>query len=257
MKKFFSLMFLLALGLGFFSACTDDDDNTGVGLTEKCDIPKDISDDYANDATRLAVRLQQAGGPAANEILIPPALIDRMEAALAAVYNAEFAARDTVFDIYKIHTTETPVFSQLTLEVDTSYAWVKEWEAGNRLTGNGDVDALMNIYGLDLSNFVSLSLGSVATITADDPVNIAGLANAFSGIDGVVLADTGSAVNDGNDIAVVDNGTTLEVTFSVGYDSVLSAGTCDTDCDFRRNWVFTVNDNCEASYVNSYGDPAP
>ncbi len=261
MNKFHSSMVVLILALftGLFIACEEDDNDNDLGLTSTCDVSNSLEDKYKEDAIRLALRQQTAGtGPASDQILIPPALIDRMVAALAAVDNSEYSYRDTVVSIYEIHTLDYPDFYTLTLEVDTAEAWVKEWAEGSRLTGNADVDALMNTYGLDVGNFITLSLGSVAVVSSTDPLNMVGLGNAFSSIPGVVSADAGGEVGDGNDITVVDNGTYIELTYSVGYDSPLAPGDCTGECDYRRYWAFQVSDaTCAVDFVDRYGDPAP
>ncbi|MGB0839015.1 MAG: hypothetical protein ACPGXL_02685 [Chitinophagales bacterium] len=251
-----------------FSSCelfeNDDDGDPGVGIVEACSTSSTVIDNYEADAIRLALRAQQ-DGPAANEIQIPQALIDRMLAAISAVYNGEFqytpefAARDTVIDLYDIHTLPYPDFDQLTLEVDTSVAWVQEWVAGNRLTGNSDVDNLMTIYGLDLDgDVINLSLGSIATIKSSQALNLQGLAETFANLEGVVSADFNNAGGSGNDITVEDMGTFIQLTFTLGWDSPSALGECVSACDFSRSWVFEVSDSdCSASFIDSFGDVIP
>lgn len=265
MKKFLGIFAMLVCGLGFFPSCDlfdNDDDDDGVGLIADCDVKKSVRDDYKDDAARLALRFQLESGPAANDILISSALVDRFLAGISAVYKSDFAARDTVFDIYDIHTIDSPEFSELRIQVDTTVAWVKEWESGKRLTGNSDIDALMNFYGLDLDEFDSFELEEnqvlfFAFIKATDPVNINSLAQRFEGIEGVIATKVDASTADGNDIMIVDNGTTLDITFTVGYDKDGDANDCTGDCEFRRGWIFQVDDDCDVKFVNSFGDSAP
>jgi len=253
-------MLLLTLGLGSFTACEEnngDDDPINVGIGD-CNVTNSIRDMYEEDAIRLAVRLQQAAG--INDIQIPSNLIDRTLGALAAVYRSEYIARDSVTSVYDIHTLNAPSYNTLTVEVSTdttAYPWIAQWMDGNRLTGNDTVDQLMNIYGLDRTNFITLSTGSAAIIESDTPINMAGLAAAFENISGVVLADFEDNAGDGNDIQIVDHGTYMEVIYSLGYDSPFEVNTCLSDCVYRRSWMFNVFDDCSAAYVGVEGDPAP
>lgn len=258
-------MAILMSGLFFFPSCDlfdNDDDDDGVGLISECDVKKSVRDDYENDAARLALRYQLASGPAASDILISSALVDRFLAGISAVYKSDFAARDTVFDIYEIHTTDSPEFRELRVQVDTSFAWVKEWESGKRLTGNSDIDALMNFYGLALDDFDSFELEEdqvlfFAFIKSTDPVNVESLAQRFEGIEGVVGTKVSASGADGNDIMIDDLGTSLELTFTVGYDDDKDANDCTGECEFRRGWVFQVDDECNVQFINSFGDSAP
>jgi len=264
MKKLFSLLMLFSLGLGLLSSCDlvdggsdGDGDSVDVGLDE-CRVTNNIRNLYEGDAIRLAVRLQQASG--INDIQIPPALIDRTLGALSAVYNSEFVARDSVTTVYDIHTLPAPAFNRLTLEVSTdttAYPWIAEWQNGNRLTGNATIDQLMNIYGLDRTDFISLSLGNIAIIESTSPLNLAGLAAAFEAVDGVIAADFENESGDGNDISVTDNGNYLELAYSIGFDSPFAINECASDCTFRRTWTFHVFDDCSAAYISVDGDPAP
>lgn len=268
MKKSFSLMMLFVLSLGFFTACEDDDKETPETVTG-CEISKNVADNYREDAIRLALRLQQQG-VAAGEIQIPEALINRMLGAISAIvdekfnFSSEFIARDSVIEMYDIHALDYPAFDEFTLQVDTSEAWVKNWVDGSRLTGNTDIDNLMNIYGLDLESVNSFEgegeTFTFVVITSQNPLNLAGLVEKFETVDGVTSGSFDDAGGDGNDITVVDNGSFLELTFTVGYDSPANVGECTGACDFSRSWVFNVadsDDDCTATYENSFGDEAP
>lgn len=265
MKKLFGLLVLTMLCLGTFTACEDDDssNDAAVGLASECNISSNVKDLYEDDAIRLALRLQQ-NGPANGDITIPTSLIDRTLGALSAIYNSEYAARDSVIDVYEIHALEYPSFDKFTLQVDTSVLWVQEWVDGNRLTGNADIDYLMNSFGLDVdgsvSNFVidSGETISIANLTSSDPLNLQGLIEAFENVEGVLNGDFSTAGGDGNDIQVIDNGASLELWYSVGYDSITEPNVCMAGCDFRRIWKFNVqNSDCSSQYISVEGDPAP
>ncbi len=264
MNKLQNILVLLAFGLFFFPSCDlidngDDTDDGDVAISD-CNVKRVVENNYGDDATRLALRSQLAS-PAKDDILVSSNLINRYLAALSAIHSSDFAARDSVFDVYEIHTTDFPEFNELTLQVDISKDWVQEWEDGNVLTGNSDVDGLVNFYGLKLNGFNSFDTDQgtfhLAELVSNDPLNIAALADRFKAIDGVFGASTDSESDIGNEIVIVDNGTSLEVTFTVGYDEIGEPNDCDGDCDFARSWIFEVADNCEVRFINAIGDSAP
>ncbi len=267
MKKLLSLAILMTLSLGLFTACEEDTDSDAtLGLASECNISNNVENNYKDDAVRLALRLQQAG-PLASQIEIPQALIDRALGALSAVYNSDFATRDSIVEEYDIHTVDYPAYNEFTLQVDTAYTWVKEWEDGNRLTENAAIDELMNAYSIDLNGAltpVTVDVAGteltvfIANLTSTRALNLGGLVSLFEGVDGVISGNFNETGADGNDIAITDNGNSVELVYSIGYDADEEAGECLTDCEFRRSWFFTVYDSdCSAVYTNVEGDPAP
>ena len=144
---------------------------------------------------------------------------------------------------------------------------VKEWEDGNRLTENAAIDELMNAYSIDLNGAltpVTVDVAGteltvfIANLTSTRALNLGGLVSLFEGVDGVISGNFNETGADGNDIAITDNGNSVELVYSIGYDADEEAGECLTDCEFRRSWFFTVYDSdCSAVYTNVEGDPAP
>src|SRR3989454_9832385 len=67
-------------------------------------VPAELRVLYREDAARLALRELQAR-PGYGDIAIPAQLIDTYYTALVQVFNADsLGARDTVVDVYSIHT---------------------------------------------------------------------------------------------------------------------------------------------------------
>ncbi len=264
MKKIFSLLFFLTLGMSFvlFTGCDDDDDDP-IGGIEDCKVPNSVEDDYTDDANRLALRAMQASG--INEVTISTALIDRMLNALAVVYKSDSLERDTIVSIYGIHTNPTPGFKQITLTVSTDttqYPWVKNWQDGTRLTGNSQIDNLLTVYGLELGSYTEIDIDQntrVASVvlSATNAVNLEALAGTLSTVQGInfVRVDEDDAIN-GNDITASESGSLITLNYSVAYNA--KADDCISDCTKKRTWSFEVDlANCTAELVSVTGDPAP
>lgn len=229
-----------------------------VTTDNACNITATIRNKYNADAVRLAVRMQQSGS-SADQVLISEALIDRAMNALSAVYNSDLVARDTVVAQYDIHTLPYPEYDEFRVEVDTTQAWVKEWMQLKNTTNNPAIDNLMTTYGLSIEAFLPLSV-NFAVISSIDPINIAALVDDFEAIEGVINVQYDSNAIGGNDITIQNLGATTRVSYTVGYDNASSPGNCTGACDKTRTWVFdtqVTDGNCSASFVESYGDPAP
>ena len=245
---FFLFFFLLSC-----TSCEPDPEPIGA-----CELTTDVSNNYETDAIRLAARVQQSS-VSSNDIQIPQPLIDRMLSALSAVYNTTGEVRDTVVDVYNIHTLPYPAYNELTVEVDTSVAWTQTWQDGDRLTGNADIDNLMNSYGLNLDVFFNLST-SFAILESDEPLNMAALAEAFETIEGVTNVDYDQDGGDGNNIDVEDNSSYITLTYTVGYDNVGAPNACAGSCEYARSWSFNVfldEMDCQANFTGAVGDEAP
>lgn len=249
---FFS--FFLSVVLLFSSGCLPEP----AATENPCDITNTIRNKYNNDAVRLAVRMQQSGS-GADQVLISESLIDRAMNALSAVYNSNSPARDSVVSIYDIHTLPYPEYDEFRVEVDTTETWVKEWVKEKTLTGNATIDNLMTTYGLTVEAFLPLSV-NFAVITSIDPINIAALVDDFEAVPGVIGVQYNSVTSGGNDITIQDLGTTVKLTYKVGYDNAATINNCTGECDKVHSWVFdtqVTTDACNAEFIESFGDPAP
>lgn len=267
MKKFMfskiNIFFLFALLA--FAACEDDSNPFGgIGdddddTTVECgDVSGSVKDFYEDDATRLAIGLINAEGSITSEsVLIPPALIERMSDVLTAVHASEFAARDSVVDVYDVHIFPEYTLNEVVVEVSTDTTgndWIQNWLDGNRFTGNTDADAIVSTYDLSISNVLLLGDNAVIIFNSDSPLNIPALVDDFAGISGVEDAGTNKQAGDGDDIVVTPLGNDedgYKVVYEVTYDD------CENTCLKSRFYEFNVTDNCNVTYINTYGDDPP
>lgn len=274
MKKIFSLAFLFTLIVGSFSSCdVFQQDNDGP-----CDVDNDARDFYEDDAVRLALRAVPA-----SQFTVPDPLVERMLDALGVVYESDSIERDSIINIYDIHTLANVSDEGVQLTLDTSFTWVQDWiedgddddsdsdSDGDVLSTNPDVANLMGTYGLELeeTQLIPINNNSVAILVAeiependDDILNMSAIADAFDAIDGVnSVRVLGISDKDGNDIVASVNGSLVTLTYTVAYeisDTTTTINDCTGTCDFKRNWVFEVDlDNCTAEFLNSSGDAAP
>src|SRR5256885_8780835 len=208
---------------------------------------------YREDAARLALRELQARPGGYGDIAITAELIDTYYAALVQVFNADgLGARDTVVDVYPIHTFGQPETHRLLLQAAPDQEWVQRLVDGELPTGNAHVDRLLEDYGPSLdwkyplftSDEMLIVLRSAATL------NIAALEHLFEGIAGIRYSEPDGMGGDGNDIRV-SRADPILLDYSVGY------GDCPAGCIGRRFYHFAVHEDGTVEYLGASGSPPP
>jgi len=228
-----ALLILIAFNICFISKAQ--------WVESSCVAPDSIKNLYLEDAKRLAVRYYPNSG-----IIIPENIYLNILDLLLAVYNSvDLPARDLVVETYNIHTFPRPVMHEMLIKVDTSYSWVKQWEKGENLTGNPDIDTLMITYNLELKRFYNWRIGQYVLIRAINALNLNPLIKLFNSIQGVLYAGPNSALGDGNDIEFDG----YRLIYSYGY------GDCPAGCLGRTYWAFQVGLECSVSYAGSWSYP--
>ncbi|MFQ6617438.1 MAG: hypothetical protein ACE5QV_02010 [Fidelibacterota bacterium] len=208
---------------------------------------------YKEDAARLALRDVHANDNTKKLLIsIPPELIDLYYNGLIHIYNqTSLAARDSVVELYPIHTFPSPVTHEIIIAVDSTQNWVKEWESGKRFTGNMQVDQLMKKYNLQLKRYYRFPWSHTALLHAPAPLNILALAEKFEQIAGVYYAEPNFPMGDGSDINSIIESSYVKYEYKFGY------GDCPSGCINRHFWVFHVYYNGDVTFIESFGAPLP
>jgi hypothetical protein len=213
-------------------------------------VPAELRAAYFEDASRLALRDLLANG--FTEISIPGKAVRPYYDALVLVYNANaIPARDTVVDIYRMHTIG-PTTRSLMLQLVGTETWVQHLARREIPTGDPTVDTLLARYALSVGSVYTLHDGDVLiTLAPPEPLNIKALARLFNGITGVRFAEPNSVVGDGNDIAGSVGDSRVLLDYSVGY------GDCPAGCIARRFYHFAIHDDGTVEYLGATGSPPP
>lgn len=204
--------------------------------------------EYEEDAVRLAIRhLVERESPARNEVRPPPALVASLYRALVHVHLSSHPARDSVVEEHAIHTFPEPATREVMVRVDPEHAWTHAWKALNATTGNPAVDALVTDYELSVRQYYEWSIGEVALLRADKPLNATALAARFAPIPGVVWAERNGAGGDGGDIRATRHDDGWRLDYSIGF------GDCPASCIHRYTWSFSVSAAGEVSFLGTSG----
>jgi hypothetical protein len=207
---------------------------------------------YEEDAVRLAIRyLRETGSPAQADVRPPAALVESLFNALAHVHAWTHPVRDSIVELYRIHSFPYPQTRQLIVRVDPAHGWTHAWRSLNAYTGNATVDALVAEYELGVVAFHHWSIGDVAVLRAARPLHAAALAARFVPIAGVIYAERDGVGGDGDDIRASRDGDGWRLDYSVGF------GDCPSGCIYRYTWSVGVSAAGAVRYLGSSGEPPP
>ena len=226
----------------------------GQTVPSSCDAPDTIIARYNSDADRLALeRIFQYNLTYVDSIEIPQEQSDSILDALIAVYNAvSLPARDTVVNLFDIHTFPIPDINYFTVAADSTLLWMQNIRNGIIPTSNSIVDSLMILYDLTIDSYeTNYGLFDYHTVTfkSDSNYNTIPLSDIYETIPGVFFSDPLFLVGDGNDIYVSIFPEFIELIYSVGWMDCLNG------CVWRRYWKFNIYFDCSLEYVGSYGTP--
>lgn len=214
-------------------------------------LPAELRTAYLEDANRVALRDLLASGFL--EVPIPQDAVQPYYNALVLVYNATaLPARDTVVDVYGIHTFGHPSTRSLLLWLSGTQEWIQRLARREVPTGEPSIDTLLARYSLSLGRAYVMHDGDVlVTLGPPEPLNMEALAGLFRGIAGVRFAEPNNMIGDGNDITGSIEGSRVMLDYSVGY------GDCPAGCTARRFYHFAVHEDGTVEYLGASGSPPP
>lgn len=243
---FFNLILIFC-----FTSCeildTDDFDWSKAKFITSPDdasIPDSIKKLMQTDAATLALRDVIKDPEAKYKLVeIPSDLVELYYRGLVHIYNAR---KYPPFDrLSNIHVFPEPTVYEIVIIFDTSYVWTQAWKRGERLTGNAEIDFLMENYDLQLHSCHF----DIAALYSPKPVNTYALSKKFVGIDGVRISEPNGYMGDGNNIEAKILKSHINYIFSVGW------GDCPSGCMSRHYWEVTVEYNGTVKLIKEYGDP--
>jgi len=213
-------------------------------------VPESLRAAYREDAARLALRDLLARGYAGIEI--PHDAVQPYYDALVLVHNATgLPARDSVVDVYGIHTFPQPATRSLYTIVAGDQEWAQRLARDSVPTGDAVVDRLLSDYALSFDRAHTLSTGELLIVLRSAlSLNVAALAPQFVVAPGVRASQPNGAFGDGNDIDAT-RGDAILVDYSVGY------GDCPSGCINRRFYHFAAHADGTVEYLGASGAPPP
>lgn len=225
-------------------------------IAQDCDIVSQIQNDYLNDAKFLALREMHSDSTSTyvDSVDIPTDLTNKYLGVLSEIYSLDNQVIDSIFNIYDIHASPIHAFpnepySEIRMDGDTNYTWIKNYMVDSFVSGNPQFDSIVTKYDFKLQSYINFSTGlSSMSITTPRILNLESLADSLNTIEGLKFVDAVRAwYGDGNDIQFSTASDTSYIAFSIGW------GDCPAGCIYRKYWKFSVFD-CNATYLGTSGD---
>ena len=214
-------------------------------VPSSCTPSAQLRNSYRNDVADLALqRLYEIHSPDTALIEIPQRYQDTIWQALAAVANTGAALEaDSVFRNYCVHRWPYQPFSSpsFRVQVDTSYAWAKQWFLGNALTGNAAIDSFMARHGVVLASYYydssvnpSPFSNHVATLRTSRAINGSVFIDSFRRFPGIYYGYKELIIGDGDNI-YYNFDSSHKLVFFAGW------GDCMSGCTEGKYWSYTVD----------------
>jgi hypothetical protein len=217
----------------------------GQTVQSTCEAHDSIVNKYREDGDRLALRNSYTNNSTFRDsIKIDKILSKSYRDALIAVYNATLLpARDSVVNLFNIHTRPDPEMHKVHINGDPAYQWMMNVKNNIFPTGDPSVDNLMSKYSLTIDNYYQGQGYDLVIFRTDSNLNMKALANSFTVIAGVMSSTPGATGGPGNIKDSISNGSTfLTYSYMVG---------CGGECYRYLTWRFKTATDCSVQYLGS------
>ena len=218
-----------------------------------CSATAAVAARFHFDAKSLAFHRQIQGLGDSSTIAIPDSLYQRALKTLISVFQlTNDPARGEVFSFMHLfygYPYRYPL--SIYLAVDTSETWAKNFQSGVFPTGDPVVDNLVSTYQLKARPFITSMSTRTLVVDSPFPLNLFALSKAFSDAAGFKYAEPKPILGDGDRTIIQSWADPMVIDFSFGW------GDCPAGCIYRHYWRFSVDDDCQAIFVESWGNPLP
>lgn len=173
--------------------------------------------------------------------------VDKILKIIQLVYDSNSVARDSVFDIHKIHARYCYSFNSIMLKVNAELPEIKKLSNNIFPTGNADLDKILSKYKIDsVKTAYSYPKFNWLTVYTKNEYNVMPIANELDNLSSILIADFNKGcVGGGNTINLHRNDSMATITFSIGW------GDCPAGCIYHKYWEFKVT-NKRAEFIRSY-----
>lgn len=239
---FFGLIALLLLGC--------EKVNTGEKENLECYFSQKVGELYQDDAKQILFREIQRDTSNHPHYLNPyfdSTEVNHILQALQSIYDLQLPQRDTIVKVRKIHTFPRRSLHFFSLKVNQSSSEIQNLKNGQP-TGNAIFDSIFNGFQIKLLRINTLDWADFKT---REPLNLYAIVEPLKKLSFVHNAEISGAFGEWNDIKMTRTSGQFQFDFSTGW------GDCPAGCIYERHWVFSVNQECQASFVHAYGDVIP
>ncbi|PLX09335.1 MAG: hypothetical protein C0596_01955 [Marinilabiliales bacterium] len=225
-------------------------------MQSSCEAPYEITENYKIDAGVLTLRkFYDNDMNYMDSIEIPTLHVDTFLNALLAVWNAsELPARDSVVDMLEIYAAFNYDVRGFSFKCDKSLEWANNIIEGMDISGNEEVDSLMELYQLEYYYHLNSIDHYYIYLISHVNYNMPQLSKEFEQIPDIisVFATEGQYANqmDRNITAEIHQ-EYIDLEYSYGW------GDCMSGCLNWRFWNFRTYYDCSVEYIGSHGNLLP
>lgn len=223
-------------------------------VQSSCIVPDSIVKQYKSDAYRLAVRrTYNISSTFKDSVRIDSAIRNSYLRALLAVYNAtSLPARDTVVQLFKVHTLlNSPDINTFLIAGDTNMNWMADFRNNIFPTSNPTLNNLVINYSFiktSYSDLLNTQPYHLVGFKSDSCWNIGALANELQAVSGVISSGPNGLPFDGSDITDSINPNYIELNYKLAW------GDCMSGCMAHRIWKFRIFPDCSVNFIGSVGE---
>lgn len=219
-------------------------------VAQDCPPSQDILENYLFDAELLALREIHTNTyhEFFDSVWIPVELTNKYLGLLSSIDLLETELTRNIFDTYTIHVFPDVPYMEISMMVDTSLQWIKDFSKDSLISGNAQFDSIVSKYSFRLTSYYHFSTFSSMRIQSVNVLNLNPIVDSLNNISGLSNVSAKSSwAGDGDDIRITYSSDTSFVEFSKGW------GDCPSGCDQRQYWKYSIID-CSSSFINTYGD---
>ena len=216
-------------------------------IPSSCEGDEETITYYTQQAARLTIRwLKGSGSPDTALTTIPEDKLYDVRDALIAVRNAVSLPG---YDSIKGCHTRLPDLNNYVLLCDTTSIWAKSWSKGELLTGDEQMDTLIEKFGFEYVEYVYSNQynGAFTEFYTDKIFNVNAVCNEFNKIPGIHMAytyDKNAALPSVKLNFQMENNI-RKLTYSYGW------GDCMSGCSMWKHWNVYVYDNCSVEFIGN------
>ena len=209
-----------------------------------------VADEYFEDAKQIYFRevINDSNHPNYDDPILNVTEINEILDIIQAVYNSNSPERDTVFEVYEIHTQYCFNLNSITIEGKTYLPEIQNLAKGIIPTGNAELDAILTTYHFDSVEKLHKDYPKYPWLIlySSQDYNLIPIEKALRSLPSIVTADFEKNCNGGGEYIRLDrNSDFTTITFSIG------RGDCPSGCTYRKFWEFKVVGDT-AYFIKSY-----
>jgi len=221
--------------------------STKAQLPSNCNVPDILKSNYEFDVTDLTFTwLREIHSPDTSLIDVPQWAKEPIWEGLAAIYNRhDIIEIDSLFNKYCVHKFPTNIMinHSITLEVDTSFAWTRNWAQLQTITGIPSLDSLLAKYGFNVYRYFDFTDYSLVELETTQSINVLPLCDSLVFFPGIISAHPSGYAGDGSRITYKDSSDMRFYTFTLAW------GDCLAGCTSFHTWKFIVYPDCTIDFL--------